>query len=469
MASNTSLPHIHTSTSTHMDTSEKTNHPNTTLPSSSKTHPNTLLPSSSKTPETHPPTSIPLFDAWLRAPNRRPSPVTGNRWVVTSELTDHKTTPTHGEDVAGTCANSGTNRTDGQSTNCPPQQHVHPTSGTHPLPQGTVSSDVPMQQIDELSFVDPKRKRTVDSWCSLFPNAKANSLLAAKSDHMPLHLQLLPQLIPNSRANFRFESLWLRESHCRDIMLECWSRTQGQSLMDRVGSCGKAIWIWGKHFARNFNRRIDFWRRRMEATKHRRDQNAEDCLGHGRDHYGRGLPRPPRPRVASAMKEAKAGIGQGRGRVHPDITMTRGMEKVWINGWEEGQHCKYRGPSRLGSSEYMYPVIGMGDMMSNTPDENPEFYNWHRVHVAYCDGSSFTSDVDGVDPVTNLTYRGARIFDALMEDFQAKGMKNAKNAIFAGSSAGGVAVMLHCDYFRALFPNTTRVKCLADSSYFINE
>nr|GMD50127.1 pectin acetylesterase 8-like [Ipomoea batatas] len=91
------------------------------------------------------------------------------------------------------------------------------------------------------------------------------------------------------------------------------------------------------------------------------------------------------------------------------------------------QHCKYRGPSRLGSSEYMYPVIGMGDMMSNTPDENPEFYNWHRVHVAYCDGSSFTSDVDGVDPVTNLTYRGARIFYALMEDFQAKGMKNAKN------------------------------------------
>ncbi|XP_031117767.1 pectin acetylesterase 8-like [Ipomoea triloba] len=151
-----------------------------------------------------------------------------------------------------------------------------------------------------------------------------------------------------------------------------------------------------------------------------------------------------------------------------------GVDK-WVvfiegGGWcMNAQHCKYRGPTRLGSSKYMYPVIGMGDMMSNTPDENPEFYNWHRVHVAYCDGSSFTSDVDGVDPVTNLTYRGVRIFDALMEDFQAKGMKNAKNAIFAGSSAGGVAVMLHCDYFRALFPNTTRVKCLADSSYFIND
>ncbi|XP_019163065.1 PREDICTED: pectin acetylesterase 8-like [Ipomoea nil] len=55
-----------------------------------------------------------------------------------------------------------------------------------------------------------------------------------------------------------------------------------------------------------------------------------------------------------------------------------------------------------------------------------------------------------------------------MEEFKAKGMGMAKNAIFAGNSAGGVAVMLHYDRFGALFPNTTRVKCLANSSYFID-
>nr|GLL46966.1 pectin acetylesterase 8-like [Ipomoea trifida] len=65
-----------------------------------------------------------------------------------------------------------------------------------------------------------------------------------------------------------------------------------------------------------------------------------------------------------------------------------------------------------------------------------------------------------LDPATNLTYRGAKVFDALMEEFKAKGMRIAKNAIFAGNSAG-VVVMLHCDRFRALFPNTTRVKCIA--------
>ncbi|KAG6402611.1 hypothetical protein SASPL_134810 [Salvia splendens] len=40
-------------------------------------------------------------------------------------------------------------------------------------------------------------------------------------------------------------------------------------------------------------------------------------------------------------------------------------------------------------------------------------------------------------------------------------------AILAGSSAGGLSTILHCDRFRALFPNTTRVKCISDSGFFI--
>lgn len=29
----------------------------------------------------------------------------------------------------------------------------------------------------------------------------------------------------------------------------------------------------------------------------------------------------------------------------------------------------------------------------------PDFYNWNRVAIRYCDGSSFTGDVEKVDPV----------------------------------------------------------------------
>ncbi|VFQ65250.1 unnamed protein product [Cuscuta campestris] len=117
----------------------------------------------------------------------------------------------------------------------------------------------------------------------------------------------------------------------------------------------------------------------------------------------------------------------------------------------------------------MYPMISLNDMLSENATENPDLFNWHRVHVAYCDGSSYTGDVETVDPATGGTYRGARIFDALMTYFQSQGMKDAKNAILAGNSAGGLATIIHCDRFRALFPSTTRVKCLADSAYFIND
>lgn len=30
-----------------------------------------------------------------------------------------------------------------------------------------------------------------------------------------------------------------------------------------------------------------------------------------------------------------------------------------------------------------------------------DFYNWNKVKIRYCDGSSFTGDVDEVDPVSD--------------------------------------------------------------------
>lgn len=29
-----------------------------------------------------------------------------------------------------------------------------------------------------------------------------------------------------------------------------------------------------------------------------------------------------------------------------------------------------------------------------------DFYNWNRVKIRYCDGSSFTGDVEAVNPVS---------------------------------------------------------------------
>ncbi|MCE3051002.1 hypothetical protein HAX54_048712 [Datura stramonium] len=107
-------------------------------------------------------------------------------------------------------------------------------------------------------------------------------------------------------------------------------------------------------------------------------------------------------------------------------------------------------------------------MVHKYPRYMQDFYNWNKVFVRYCDGGAFTGDIEYVDPVTNLHFRGARTFEAVMDDLLAKGLKNAKNAMLAETSTGGYPAMLYCDHFHDLLPNTPRVKCLADAAHFIH-
>ncbi|KAL1558145.1 [Wnt protein] O-palmitoleoyl-L-serine hydrolase [Salvia divinorum] len=133
------------------------------------------------------------------------------------------------------------------------------------------------------------------------------------------------------------------------------------------------------------------------------------------------------------------------------------------------ENCINRSQSFLGSSKYEFigNTVNFTGILDSDSGYNQYFYNWNKVFVHYCDGSMFTSDIKQVDPSNNLTFRGGRIYNAMMEEMLHKGMGNAHNAILAGSSAGGLSTILHCDRFRAHFPNTTRVKCISDSGFFI--
>ncbi|KAE9459120.1 hypothetical protein C3L33_08971, partial [Rhododendron williamsianum] len=130
--------------------------------------------------------------------------------------------------------------------------------------------------------------------------------------------------------------------------------------------------------------------------------------------------------------------------------------------------CLARKNTRLGSSKQMATEVVFSGILSSLQKFNPDFYNWNRIKVRYCDGASFTGDVEAVNPTTNLHFRGARVFVAIIEDLLAKGLKNAENAMLSGCSAGGLTSILHCDNFRALMPMGTKVKCLSDAGYFIN-
>ncbi|KAM3264200.1 pectin acetylesterase 8-like [Capsicum annuum] len=150
--------------------------------------------------------------------------------------------------------------------------------------------------------------------------------------------------------------------------------------------------------------------------------------------------------------------------------------RSWIiyldgGGWcDSVRSCKARSKGFLGSSTTtpLHPPATFSGILHNDPTVNPDFYNWNRVRVLYCDGSSFTGDAAHVDPETKVYYRGARIFKAIMDDLLQKGMRNAENAILSGTSAGGLATILNCDKFKSLLPKNAKVKCVADAGFFIN-
>ncbi|KAF8661758.1 hypothetical protein HU200_056711 [Digitaria exilis] len=149
----------------------------------------------------------------------------------------------------------------------------------------------------------------------------------------------------------------------------------------------------------------------------------------------------------------------------------------WIVNLEGGgwcnnvKACQFRKTSRRGSSDLMEKEIPFGGIMSNSPADNPDFYNWNRVKIRYCDGASFAGE--GFDKENGFYFRGQRIWDATIRHLLSIGMASADQVLLTGCSAGGLAVILHCDEFQAFFPPATSgrgttVKCLADAGLFLD-
>uniref|UniRef100_A0A0D2ZWW8 Pectin acetylesterase n=1 Tax=Brassica oleracea var. oleracea TaxID=109376 RepID=A0A0D2ZWW8_BRAOL len=77
-------------------------------------------------------------------------------------------------------------------------------------------------------------------------------------------------------------------------------------------------------------------------------------------------------------------------------------------------------------------------ILSDKAQENPDFFNWNRVKLCYCDGASFSGD-------------------------------GQNEALLSGCSGGGLAAILRYDEFRNLFPGSTKVKCLSDAGLFLDK
>ncbi|XP_019158319.1 PREDICTED: pectin acetylesterase 7-like [Ipomoea nil] len=130
------------------------------------------------------------------------------------------------------------------------------------------------------------------------------------------------------------------------------------------------------------------------------------------------------------------------------------------------QSCARRLYGSAGSSRHIPATDNLTGMLSGDPKISA-LYNWNRVFFRFCDGGSFAGDVEQPDHVTKHYYKGVRIFNAVVKDLWAKGMKNAQNVFLSGGSARELGSSIHYDRFRALFSKNVRVKCHVDGALFI--
>ncbi|KAK2653886.1 hypothetical protein Ddye_013742 [Dipteronia dyeriana] len=150
-------------------------------------------------------------------------------------------------------------------------------------------------------------------------------------------------------------------------------------------------------------------------------------------------------------------------------------ERNWLLQFEGGGWCNDipscldRAKSRRGSTSLMTKWEVFSGILSNNASLNPDFYNWNRVKIRYCDGASFAGNAKFDDGKSLLYFRGQKIWQAILIDLLPKGMANARKALLSGCSAGGLAVFLHCDNFINFLPTTASVKCLSDAGFFLDE
>eukprot|EP00747_Dinoflagellata_sp_TGD_P219245 gnl/TRDRNA2_/TRDRNA2_91395_c0_seq1.p1 gnl/TRDRNA2_/TRDRNA2_91395_c0~~gnl/TRDRNA2_/TRDRNA2_91395_c0_seq1.p1 ORF type:complete len:456 (+),score=34.85 gnl/TRDRNA2_/TRDRNA2_91395_c0_seq1:61-1428(+) len=107
----------------------------------------------------------------------------------------------------------------------------------------------------------------------------------------------------------------------------------------------------------------------------------------------------------------------------------------------------------LGTTTGLQPIMNQGGIMGDDCTKNPDFCNFNRVHMVYCDGNSFSGNRDEPVIVTGLDgkqkplyFRGKRIIDATLQTLLTLGLDRADNVLLTGCSAGGLATFLHTDY-----------------------
>ncbi|KAG8039200.1 hypothetical protein G9C98_003507 [Cotesia typhae] len=114
----------------------------------------------------------------------------------------------------------------------------------------------------------------------------------------------------------------------------------------------------------------------------------------------------------------------------------------------------------------------VGGILSSNPQENPYWWNVNHVYVPYCTSDSWSGTRSF--PNEMFSFMGAEIVSQVIRDLVPLGLDTASSLMLAGSSAGGMGVMLNLDRVQNLIHHelgltNTVVRGVSDSGWFLDQ
>jgi hypothetical protein len=121
--------------------------------------------------------------------------------------------------------------------------------------------------------------------------------------------------------------------------------------------------------------------------------------------------------------------------------------------------------------------MGGGGLLSRNASVAPATYNWNIVLLGYCDGNSFSGNLDAPLVVNGkpLYMRGHRIKQYVIEQVLPQSTtllksptswNDATDVLLTGCSAGGLSTYLHANYVQQHLPTSVKSYRVAPISGF---
>ena len=152
----------------------------------------------------------------------------------------------------------------------------------------------------------------------------------------------------------------------------------------------------------------------------------------------------------------------------------------WILYLEGGWYCfndasctqRMNTPELNGltsSRNWLSKKRGLG-ILSPSVIENPTWYNANHVLVPYCSSDAWSGNISRFESGGKFSFMGYRIINEVIQELLPQGLREAKRLLMAGSSIGGIGVIMNIDRVAKMMAtagSSCKVRGISDSGWYL--